>query len=92
MPHDLHNARRLALKGALAPTDIFTEAEIATALTLYRVAGEDGFIKTAMRSIVEPVLPRISAALGKESSAAYLAYMLLYTFMQAEEHQQVRTS
>jgi hypothetical protein len=68
--------------------DFLTDAEIARATELWAALKDTGtFAATLAREVIEPVLPRINAALGQENDSRYLAYMVEYVFGEADRQQ-----
>lgn len=65
--------------------DFLLPPEIEKAVALYKEAAPGTFGQRCAAEIIEPVMPRINAALGQENNARYLAYVVEYVLGQADQ-------
>lgn len=63
--------------------DLFTEAEIDRARTLYLRCAPGTFNRIVVEEVVKAAMPRIDRVTGQENDARYMGYALENAFMQS---------
>jgi hypothetical protein len=63
-----------------------TEAQITEAIRLYKAHGTDA-VPHIQAQVIEPNMLAINEKLGQENDARYLAYAVVYAFVQSADPQ-----
>lgn len=61
--------------------DLFTEAEIEAARTLYLQLPTEQFNRRVVEEVVQAAMPRIDRVTGQQNDARYMGYALANAFM-----------
>ena len=64
--------------------DFLTDEQINAAIKLYEAHGMDA-TSPICKQIIEPNMEAINAKLGQENDACYLAYAVVYVFLQSQQ-------